>query len=248
MLMHCVWVGGVLPRGAYRRRMVSGARSYKNQQVSRDELLALLARSKVDSTRARIAEALDEVEGYTSDILVVTGDLHVPGTLDCMHDGAFLLVVDGNLVVDGCYHDYDDPESFLIVTGNMRARDVVTAGWLEVHGDLETGNLIGDYNDCSGFIGGNVRAALFYGEEHHFTIGGVLQAGIVVGRPRLAIATQPVGIPLTDARLLEHIDRALLRVFEDSDDDGTPILELDGIADFRALKRRVSEGIPLHAL
>ncbi|MEU2913380.1 hypothetical protein ACWCQ0_36445 [Streptomyces massasporeus] len=74
------------------------------------------------------------------------------------------------------------------MTGSMRARDVVTAGRLEVHGDLSTDRLIGDYNDCGAHISGDVHARLFYGEHHHFTIGGALSAHAVIGRPRLEIA------------------------------------------------------------
>ncbi len=156
-----------------------------------------------------------------------------------------MLVVLGDLRVDGAYTDTDDPETFLLVTGDMRARDVVTSGWLEVHGDLSTDRLIGDYNDCAAHIGGDVLVTLFYGEEHFFTIEGELAADVVIGVPRLMIDAEPECVDLTDPALLDHFDRELLRVLEDTDADGAPFLDLDGIADFRAVKRRVIAGEPL---
>ncbi len=225
--------------------MIPGARSYKGGQVPRDEVLAAIARTTVDYKQKALRAGLDEIEDYDGDIFVVAGDLHIAGDLDLHKEGVYLLVVLGDLVVDGYYADLDDPESWLLVTGSMRARDIVTAGWLEVHGAVTTNRLIGDYNDCAAHLRGDVSAQLFYGEEHHFTIGGELRVPVVLGRPRLDIQATPDAIPLTDARVLEHIDRALLRTYDDEDDDGNPIVGLDGIADFRELKKRVRAGLPL---
>ena len=228
--------------------MIANARSYKKSQVFRADVITAISRFHVDYKIKHVTAALDEIEDYTGDILLVDDDLHVPGDLDLTQERAYLLVVLGDLVVDGVYGDSDDPESFLLVTGNMRARDVVTAGWLEVHGDLSTDRLIGDYNDCSAYIGGDVHALLFYGEEHHFTIGGALSANAVIGRPRLEIATSPAVIDLDDVRMLEHFDRDLLRVFDDHDNNGNAITIVDGFRDFRELKRRVNAGLPLRTL
>lgn len=225
--------------------MIAGARSYKQKQVTRDEVVAVLALAKEATKRRALTAALDHLEDYTADILVVDGDLQVAGDLDLMSEKAYLLVVRGNLGVDGIYRDYDDPESFLLVTGHMQARDVITSGWLEVHGDLSTSHLVGDYNDSSAFIGGDVRAALFYGEEHHFTIRGELAAGVVLGRPRLEIATPPSCIAFDDPRLLDHLDRELLNAYDDEDDAGNPLVAVDGIKDFRAFKRRIAAALPL---
>lgn len=64
--------------------------------------------------------------------------------------------------------------------GDMRARDVITTGYLEVGGRLATGTLIGDYNDCTARIGGDVHARVFYGADHYFTIGGRLTVDAVL--------------------------------------------------------------------
>jgi hypothetical protein len=100
---------------------------------------------------------------------VADGDLHIAGDLILVTENVFVLAVNGSLVVDGLYRDYDSPESFLLVSGDMRARDVITMGYLNVDGSLTTGTLIGDYNDGTARIGGDVRARVFYGEEHYFT-------------------------------------------------------------------------------
>lgn len=225
--------------------MIADACSFTAGQVSRAEILAAIDGFREEYKAEQITEALDEIGDYNSDILYVAGDLHIEGDLDLAAEGALLLIVNGNLRVDGAYTDQDDPETYLLVTGDMHARDVVTAGWLEVHGDLRVGRLIGDYNDCSAYIGGDVLADLFYGEEHFFTIEGELGADVVIGQPRLMIDDEPAGIDLDDPRLLEHFDRELLRILEDTADDGTPIIEVDGIENFREVKRLVMQGAPL---
>ncbi|WP_326769402.1 hypothetical protein OG978_36905 [Streptomyces sp. NBC_01591] len=223
--------------------MIANVRSYKKNQVSQAEVITAIGRFRSDYKIKRVTAALDEIDEY--DIWFVDGDLHIPGDLDLTHEHVWLLVVLGDLVVDGTYGDSDDPELFSLVTGNMRARDIVTAGWLEVHGDLRTDRLIGDYNDCSAYIGGDVHAQLFYGENHHFTIGGALIANAVIGEPRLEIATPPAAIDIDDPRMLEHFDRDLLRVFDDHDENDNAITYVDGFDDFHELKRRVNAGLPL---
>ncbi|MET8148799.1 hypothetical protein ACIBSW_17590 [Actinoplanes sp. NPDC049668] len=224
--------------------MIDTARSFRQGQVTESEVREAIGLFREPRKVEQVTAALDEFDDYVTDVLLIDGDLQVAGDLDLTEERAYLLVVRGDLTVGGYYGDSDDPESFLLVTGDMRARDVVTAGWLEVHGDLYAGRLIGDYNDCSALIGGDVHAELFYGEEHWFTVGGRVDAKVVVDRPRMS-AGLPPGLELDDVRLLDHFDRDLLRVHEDTDEDGTPMVEVDGFRDFRALKRRVRAGQPL---
>ncbi|MEU9620601.1 hypothetical protein ACIQWV_32795 [Streptomyces sp. NPDC098085] len=225
--------------------MIANVLSYKRNQVSRAEVLTAISGFHDEYKIKRVTAALDEIDDYTADVWFVDGDLHIPGDLELAHECAYLLIVLGDLVVDGVYGDSDDPESFLLVTGNMRVRDVVTAGWLEVHGDLSTDRLIGDYNDCGADIGGDVHAQLFYGEVHHFTIGGALNANAVIGQPCLEIATPPAVIDIDDLRMLDHFDRDLLCVDDDDDDDDDDaITDVDGFDDFHELKRRVYAGLP----
>ncbi len=219
-------------------------RSLKAGNVSEDEIRAIASRFHEDHKTRAVLDAL-KPDSDSGDVCVATGDLHITGDLNLFDRDIFALFVDGSLTVDGLYADCDHPASYLLVTGDMRARDVITGGWLEVHGDLTTGNLIGNYNDCSAFIGGDVRAELFYGEEHFFTIRGAVHADVVIGAPRLDVAVDPLAIGLDDPQLLDHLDRELLGVEEEVDDDGSTVLWIDGIEDFDELKRRVAAGQPL---
>ena len=228
--------------------MIHGARSYKQGQVTRDEALALIGQFRLPHKVEHVRAGLDEIEHYDGDLLVVDGDLRIDGDLDLNAEHAYVLVVRGSLTVGGAYCDYDDPESFLLVMGSMTARDVVTAGWLEVHGNLDVANhLIGDYNDCSAYVGGDVRARLLFPEEHHFDIGGEVDVQHALGiRSRIKAAKLPEFIEMDDKRLLDLFDPGLLRTFaDDDDDDGNPTIGIDGIEDFGEVKRRVRAGLPL---
>ncbi len=228
--------------------MIERARSFKQGQVTRDEALALIERFRLPHKIKHVREQLPELENFTSDLYVVEGDLTIAGDLDLRIEGAWILVVLGDLTVGGAYSDSDDPESFLLVTGAMRARDVVTAGWLEVHGNLDVANhLIGDYNDCSAYVGGDVRAGLLYPEEHSFEIVGEVHVEHALGiKSRVTAANAPVFIGMDDKRLLELIDPTLLHTFDDDEDDeGNPTIGIDGIKDFAEVKRRVRAGRPL---
>lgn len=207
--------------------------------MSEDEARALLARINHDYNARYTLEALAR-DPWSPDILVADGDLHVAGDLILLAERALVLAVSGSLLVDGLYRDYDSPESFLLVSGDMRARDVITTGWLEVRGSLEAGTLIGDFNDCAARIGGDVRVRVFYGEEHHFTIGGSLTADALLDLGHLDIAVTPPVMDLDDPGLLGYLDPELLE--EGEDDDGNPVV--DGV-DGEALKKRVAAGIPL---
>jgi hypothetical protein len=226
--------------------MIAGARSYKQGQVTRDEALAVMKLSRDRGKAKGLIDRIDDLDDYQSDLFVVDGDLRIAGDLDLMKEGIFLLAIRGDLVVDGVYHDYDDPETFLLVTGAMTARDVLTAGWLEVHGELTArGSVIGDYNHGGAHLGG-LRARVFYPEHHHFEVTGPVAVEYAVdSKHRLETATPLPSIEMDDPRLLEIFDAALLRVFEDHDADDRPITIVDGFQDFREIKRRVAAGVPL---
>lgn len=224
-----------------------GVRSYRANEVSVDELHAAVADSAAPAVARAVRSALEDIAAYAGDAWVVDGDLRVPGDLDLAAAGVWLLVVGGDLVVEGCYGDSDDPETFAFVRGSLRARDIVTAGSLEVRGDVHVRRLIGDYNHGLMTVGGDVVADLVYGEEHFFAIAGQLRAGVVIGETHLEGAPQPAHLEMDDPALLAHFDRELLRVLDDVDEDDQPVVEVDGLADFAVVKRRVRAGQPLRA-
>lgn len=213
---------------------IESARSFARGEVTREEVLALANRFREGGPEdsngpykvRTITDMLDSINSYATDILVSNGDLHISGDLDL----DVQLLVDGNLSVDGCYRDSDDPQTITLVTGDLTARDIITAGFLEVHGNLTCGRLLGDYNDCSAYISNDVTADLFYPENHSFTIGGGLHSGTTLSA--------------SDPKLLDILDRDLVEAFDDEDQNGNPVTWIDHLH-FDKIKQRVAAGLPL---
>lgn len=230
---------------AYNRgymTLLAAARSLKAKTVSAAELADLTSVIRTQGLAGGVKEILEEPDSYDGDVYIHDGDLHVAGDLIVHKLGVLVLVVRGNLSVDGAYHDADDPQTIVVVTGDFQARDVVTAGFLEVHGNVVVRDrVIGDYNDCQAWIGGDLTCALFYGEEHFFDLGGTLHATCLLGKPRMKSPHPiPKGIDMGDPRLLDVLDRELVTVY---DEDGE--IYVDGLKDFGKFKQRVLAGLPL---
>ncbi len=229
-------------------------RSYRGGTLSLDDIRHLIP---MVPARSFAIEELDEFvaqpDGFgAADVCLHEGDLHVDGDLDTAKPWMVLLVVRGNLTVTGAFlGDHHDAITRVIVTGDMRARDVVTAGLLSVHGDLSVErSLIGDDNHGRAIVGGDVSCELFYPEEHYFSVGGAFRARHLVGkvRNRLRFAggaapddTLGDGITLHDQALLELFDPDLLQIYEEEDG-----VSVDGFRDgVYGLKRRIRTGRPL---
>ncbi len=153
---------------AERAISIGGVGTQYTEEMLSDEL-----RSRWDSLcrpNGLGAEYFDECGEMI--ILEVEGDLHIPGHLNMCDLNLAGLIVHGDLIVDGCFQDYDDPMTFTVVKGNMIANSVLTAGELEVHGNLTCENLIGDYNHYGCFVGGDTNAEVFFEENHHFEFVG----------------------------------------------------------------------------
>lgn len=74
--------------------------------------------------------------------------------------------------MEGVYEDQAYPRAFVLIGGSLRARHIITGAQLEIHGDLETRHLVGDYNDYSAMVQGKTTATTFYPENHHFELSG----------------------------------------------------------------------------
>ena len=223
----------------------STVRSIRRGTLGTDEALALTALFRDDPLANVTAGIVRDIADYApGDIYFHDGDLHLPGDYASDDANALVLIVRGNLTVDGVYCDTLDPDAFTLVTGNLRANAAVTAGFLEVHGDLVVrGSLIGDYNDGSAYIAGNVRCGLFYPENHHFTVLGDLEAGTAIGAVKHRVSGEgcrPADIiGLDDARLLDLFDHELLRPIDMDGRQG-----VDGFR-FPDLVARVLAGQPV---
>lgn len=191
-----------------------------------------------------IRDLLGEIDDCDGDFLFHDGDLVVDGPFSVATAGALVLVVRGDLVVRGSYSDSDDPQTITLVERDLRAAGIVTAGFLEVRGDVRCdGPMLGDYNDCNCLVHGSVHCDLFYPEEHFFEVRGDLCAKVALGNVKHRVAgpgARPEVLEMDDVRLLEHFDAELLRAGEE---DGERWV--DGFAEYRAVRTRVRQGLPL---
>jgi hypothetical protein len=225
-------------------------RSHLRGEVSRAELLARTI--GFEASRHLFSDSMSD---WAYDVRLVEGDLVVDGSLAMFERRFSALVVTGDLVVHGSYSDGDDPESGVFVLGDMRAENVFTAGWLNLAGDLIVHNgLIGDYNDCSAFIGGKTTARFLYTEEHWFTFRGAVHVETVLGEPRGNWPRSTRLKPLPPARYpnvlvpeVFYLDGARGHPFDPSSLSDEELEDLDDLlyVDDRVLRRRADQGQPI---
>ena len=199
--------------------------------------LAALVKSTATSSLAAIkqatARAVERTTGAQTglDGVVHDRDLVMPGDLDTAKRRLALLVVRGDLTVDGCFADSLNPESVVIVTGNLRARRLVSTGYLEVHGDViveEEAVFFG--NESCAAIGGDLRAAFVLSQQHTLDLGGRVHAPLVIGDATHIRSPHDFDVVKdTDERLIGLLVRDLLDVVDDNGEPalhGTHVLEL----------------------
>ncbi len=222
--------------------VLARCRGLKRGTLGFEEAKALADRFELQPMAKVIRGMLGEIDDYDGDVLLHEGDLVAEGPLTVAELGALVLVVRGDLVVKGCYADSDDPQTITLVEGDLRATGIVTAGFLEVRGDVRcAGPFLGDYNDCNCLVHGSVHCDIFFPEEHFFEVRGDLVARVALGNVAHRVSgpgARPAVLAMDDPRLLEHFDHALLEVVED--DGEAP--SVDGFADYRAVRKRVKAG------
>lgn len=211
-------------------------RSWLEDEVGIDEIRTLTAEFR--ESRGLFRD--DVIDGSIYDIVVVDGDLHVDGDLRVVARQWMGLVVRGALTVDGLFVDSDHPATGVFVLGDMRAGSVVTSGVLGVRGSLTvTGPLLGFYNDYGATIGGDLVTPLLHPENHHFTIGGRLEAKAVVGRN----AEHRVSGKVTKDDVKARFPKDLLAILVEDVVRGELVEEQE--LDDAKLKKRVLEGLPV---
>ncbi|MGN6110001.1 MAG: hypothetical protein ACTHU0_33155 [Kofleriaceae bacterium] len=188
------------------------------------------AKSSALRSAKRFAEQRFAGDRADSDIVHHVGRLVLDELSTGRRPRIGLLIVDGDLVVKGRYEDSLDPESVVIVTGSLRAGDVITRGFLEVHGDLvaERSILFLDNDACSEVFG-DVRAPFVYSSYHAVKVHGGVKARLVTGDAKHIRSTQKhTFIEETDPRVRELLSPRLLKVFaeemfdDEGDDDADP--------------------------
>ena len=148
----------------------------------------------VDDVRAMRPRLRSKITPRHLDIILQTGELwhraiHVPGDLEIDGDLELaeakiqVLFVNGDLTVSGRLRDREDEEieSLILVGGNLKARDLLTFGSLEVHGDVTVEeNLVLLDNSCISHIEGNLKASFAINQYHHCQVNGEVQIKTLV--------------------------------------------------------------------
>lgn len=179
-----------------------------------------------NSIRKYLFRYMEQMEKYPdsgdADVLLHEGDLTIDGDFfTWIRPFTGWLIVRGNLEIKGSIGDSLDPESSIIVTGDLRADNMVTRGWLEVHGDLRVRqNLIFLDNDCSTEIFGDVSAELVYTKYHYVKIHGSLTGAVISGDAnRYKASNEYKFIAEDDVEILELLDRRIFVIEGDPDSD-----------------------------
>ena len=205
---------------------IARARSLRRGTLSLDEV-DHIAEQQVRGEQARLQISRlaqmwrTDPESHTTDLLIHDGDLEIDGDyITDLEQWTELLIVSGDLTVSGRYEDSRDPESVVIVTGNLRAGNLITAGWLEVHGNVEVNQCaLFDDNDCCAEVFGDLTAgALIFTDYHHVQAHGRVTAPVVISDFRRIESPHDIEfIEVTDARLADLLVPEVLAVEGDTD-------------------------------
>ena len=187
------------------KSVLANARSFRRGSLTTEDLQAMARLSHPSNDALEMAT---NMSSYDGDAFLWQGELTVDGDFNTRDVDLAWLVVRGSLVVRGLYQDNcDDGPDLVAITGDLIADDVVTAGHLTVHGDVRvSGTIVGDYNDGSTRITGDLKARLFVPADHAFDVQGCIESDYVVdgaiadvGRHRIRTTKWPE-IPLVDIR------------------------------------------------
>ena len=149
------------------------------RQLTNRDLRSAASESTHPGIREYLSEiAEDGLEDYDGQFLAHDGDLHIDGSFDTDDLNLTFWLIIGDLIVDGLFESRcNDGPSMVIVRGNLRARNVLTAGFLEVGGDLCAQEaIVGEYNDGGALVQGALQAQVFLPFDHGFDIRGTNHA------------------------------------------------------------------------
>ncbi|QSQ27660.1 polymer-forming cytoskeletal protein [Pyxidicoccus parkwayensis] len=219
-----------------KKRSFSKAKSFSAGTLTAEAVRSLLkkhvrgrfAQSSTLRSAKRFVEQRFAGELADSDILHHEGRLVLDELSTGRRPRIGLLIVEGDLVVKGRYEDSLDPESVVVVTGSLRAGDVITTGFLEVHGDLvaQQSILFLD-NDACCEVFGDVRAPFVYTQYHAVKVHGGVEAQLVTGDAKhIRSKERHTFIEETDRRVRELLSPKLLKVFADEmfeDEEGEDV-------------------------
>lgn len=151
-----------------------------------------------------------------------------------------ILIVDGDLTVKGLLEDSLDPESVIIVTGSIQATDIITKGFIEVHGDMiaERSVLFRDNDGCTEIFG-DLIAPFVCTKYHSVNVHGVVKAKLCTGDAQHIRAKKVSFIEETDRRVKALLSPKLLKLLaeemleeEDEDDDWIDFIDDEKLTKF----------------
>ncbi|WP_164002935.1 polymer-forming cytoskeletal protein [Pyxidicoccus caerfyrddinensis] len=210
---------------ALKKPLIPKARSFNAGTLTADTALALLkthvrgrfAKSSTLRVAKRFVEQRAAGDSANSDILHHKGRLVLDALSTRKRPSIGLLIVEGNLVVKGRYEDSLDPESVVVVTGSLQAGDIITEGFLEVHGDLVAErSILFLGNDACCEVFGDVRAPFVYTQYHSVNVHGGVKARLVTGDAKHIRSKQKhTFIEESDRRVRGLLSPKLLKVFAD---------------------------------
>ncbi|TQF10372.1 hypothetical protein FJV41_39730 [Myxococcus llanfairpwllgwyngyllgogerychwyrndrobwllllantysiliogogogochensis] len=208
-----------------KKHLLPKAQRFSAGTLTEESALALLkkhargkfAKSSTLRSAKRFIEQRAGGDRADSDILHHVGNLTLEELVTGRRPRIGLLIVEGDLTVKGRYEDSLDPESVVIVTGSLRARDVITTGFLEVHGDLVASqSILFLDNDACCEVFGDVSAPFVYTNYHAVKVHGGVKARLVTGDAKhIRSAQKHAFIEETDPRVREVLSPKLLKVFAD---------------------------------
>ncbi|RKH17038.1 polymer-forming cytoskeletal protein [Corallococcus sp. CA041A] len=219
---------------ATKKSPIPKAKSFNAGTLTADTVRSLVkqhargtfAKSSTPRVAKRFIQERTASEHAGGDILYHKGRLVLDALTTRKHPWIGLLIVEGDLVVKGRYEDSLDPESVVIVTGSLRAGDIITEGFLEVHGDLVAErSILFLGNDACTEVFGDVRAPFVYTQYHAVNVHGGVKAQLVTGDAKQHIRARQkhAFIEETDRRVRDLLSPKLLKRFADEmfeDEDG----------------------------
>jgi hypothetical protein len=147
------------------------------RQLTESEVEALASQSAHPAVEGMLMDMAKELDDY-GPAVVYDGDCAIEGDFDTGDQELAVLIVRGDLIVSGTFRDRsDDGPTVTVVLGDLRAKNVITAGILEVTGDMVVHEaIVGDYNDGSALIHGSLRTDLLMPVDIAYEVRGELTA------------------------------------------------------------------------
>ena len=164
------------------------------RQLTPQDLQSYLQKCEHEGIRATIRDLLSEgMDMFGGSFLIHDGDLHIEEDFDTGDMRPYaktlmgraksdwegtVVIIHGSLSVSGYYNDTcNDAPVCVFIDGDLSAKNINTAGFLEVTGNVTSKEaIIGDYNDGGALIHGDLKALVFLPMDHAFDIRGEIDA------------------------------------------------------------------------